>query len=438
MSQSVIRFDTPVLSNVWKADDDWTDLAEKQERKKRQNRLNQRAYRMRNAPKEPAPTKRRPFRVERFRITETISSYSKPTASGSPPPRGTITFDFPLATLEHPLPQDLASQGTSADTLLPQTFAPQVASALALNIDGPESSIPTLTSTHLLQHRRAAWSSPTVEGEQPDSALTILDGTLLQVKEEEPFRLFKSKPFASELTRDASPNLPIIGMFYAASEAVSLLDNAMLKETYFPLSSDHLLRLIHFNVYRALVSNKLLLLNTTSLIRADEGLVLPSHQNLCEGLSLVRTKQPEQKIPPNLYPTTKQMSIAHSSWLNMFPFPRVRDNLILSQKDFNHRDLCNDLFGELFFRNIQSSSCANTTIAANGGVSDFWDDDVAARRRGFIVWGEPWDVNSWEVTPGFLKEWPWVLEGCEEVIVASNRWRAQRDEPPLEYLIPFD
>lgn len=188
--------------------------------------------------------------------------------------------------------------------------------------------------------------------------------------------------------------------------------------------------------------------NTTSLVRAGSGIVLPSHQNLCEGLTLVRAK-PGQTLPPSLYPTTNQMSIAHSSWLNMFPFPRVRDNLIRRQQDFNHRDLCNDLFGELFFKNMQPSApypserSPNPLPLPNPAWGAFeseshwenWDDDVTARRRGFIVWGEPWDVDSWEVTPGFLKKWAWMLEGCEELIISSNRWRAKRDEKPLESFV---
>ncbi|KUJ07102.1 uncharacterized protein LY89DRAFT_660834 [Mollisia scopiformis] len=312
MSQSIIRFDNPKLSHVWKADDDWTGLKEKEERKKRQNRLNQRAYRVRNAPKDQPSNKRRAFRVERFRITD--------------PP-------------------------------LPNYFGSNLATS-------------------------------------------------------------------------------IFNVAYTASQALSSLDHTLMNETYFPLSSDHLLHLIHFNVFRALISNKLLLNDTTVLLRAGEEIVLPIHQNLCEGLTLVRTKN-EKPIPRTLYPTTKQMSIAHSSWLNMFPYPQVRDNLIQHQKNFNHRDLCNDLFGELFFKNVQNSPYPNTTSAPNETASEVWEtweDDVTARRKGLIVWGEPWDVNAWEITPGFLKKWSWIIEGCEEIITASNRWRAQRDEPPLTYV----
>lgn len=61
--------------------------------------------------------------------------------------------------------------------------------------------------------------------------------------------------------------------------------------------------------------------------------------------------------------------------------------------------------------------------------------DVAAGRNCLIVWDDPWDISSWEVTPGYLKKWGWLLEGCEELILSTNRWRASRYEEPLEFAI---
>jgi len=127
--------------------------------------------------------------------------------------------------------------------------------------------------------------------------------------------------------------------------------------------------------------------------------------------------------------------------MNMFPHPVLRDNLIRYERDFDHGDLCNDLFGELFANRKSYHSSLETpssTSESGTSVSDPWedlDDAITSSRRGFIVWGESWDTESWEITPGFIRKWPWILKGCEDLIASTNRWRAQRYEEPLNY--PF-
>lgn len=59
------------------------------------------------------------------------------------------------------------------------------------------------------------------------------------------------------------------------------------------------------------------------------------------------------------------------------------------------------------------------------------DDGVTAGRKGLIVWGEPHEIQSWEATPGFLAKWAWAVEGCEELVEISNRWRMRRGEDPM-------
>lgn len=50
---------------------------------------------------------------------------------------------------------------------------------------------------------------------------------------------------------------------------------------------------------------------------------------------------------------------------------------------------------------------------------------------GLIVWGEPYEIDSWEATPGFLKKWAWAVRDCHELLASTNRWRASRGEKPL-------
>jgi hypothetical protein len=57
--------------------------------------------------------------------------------------------------------------------------------------------------------------------------------------------------------------------------------------------------------------------------------------------------------------------------------------------------------------------------------------DFASDRSGMIVWGEPHRMESWEVTAEFLQRWGWAVEGCHELMRATNQWRAIRGEVPL-------
>jgi hypothetical protein len=41
-------------------------------------------------------------------------------------------------------------------------------------------------------------------------------------------------------------------------------------------------------------------------------------------------------------------------------------------------------------------------------------------------------MQSWEATPGFFAKWAWAVEGCEELVETSNRWRMKRGEEPLQ------
>ncbi|KAH7416875.1 hypothetical protein BKA64DRAFT_280548 [Cadophora sp. MPI-SDFR-AT-0126] len=215
----------------------------------------------------------------------------------------------------------------------------------------------------------------------------------------------------------------------APENAILAGKTTQLNPNGFPLSSDHLLRLIHFNVFRGLITNKAILSGRTFQVKVELDFVLPESKDLCDGLTIVRSR-PGQALPKSLSPTYIQASVAHSSWINMFPFPEIRDNLIRSEKDFDHEDLCYDLFGEMFF-----TSAFGPISTEVGAADDEFEDDVTARRKGLIVWGEPWDVNSWEVTPGFIRKWAWVLENCPQLIDSTNRWRAKRDEKPLVYSV---
>ena len=110
--------------------------------------------------------------------------------------------------------------------------------------------------------------------------------------------------------------------------------------------------------------------------------------------------------PTNLQPTPIQCSIEHHPWLDVFPWPRVRDNMLQA---FEHLgidgedELCHD-------------------------VSEYEGHETDPM---LVVWGDAWDPNSWEFTPNFLQKWGWLLSGCDETLEATNHWRTKRGERPI-------
>lgn len=113
--------------------------------------------------------------------------------------------------------------------------------------------------------------------------------------------------------------------------------------------------------------------------------------------------------PPSLVPTPLQRTVVHEPWVDLFPLPAFRDNLIKARGTFNSCELCDDVLGTVFEDELSKHDERNSTV----------------------VWGDPWDINSWEVMEGFVKKWGWLLVGCEELLVVTNRWRATRGEEAL-------
>ncbi|KJR89128.1 uncharacterized protein SPSK_06358 [Sporothrix schenckii 1099-18] len=182
---------------------------------------------------------------------------------------------------------------------------------------------------------------------------------------------------------------------------------------HFPLSLDHrLLTLIQYNVLRATLTNMAILAILHSAMDADCGLdqIL---DHIHPPLPAPATSPDD--LPVSLRPTPLQRRIFHDQeprrpdmlWISSVPSPAMRDNLLRTYGQWDPDDLCCDLLG---------------------GLYEGFDD---VERRGIIVWSDPWLPDSWEVTPGFAKKWPFLLTGCDELMAATDRWRAGRGEEPL-------
>ncbi|PKX90578.1 DUF3425 domain-containing protein [Aspergillus novofumigatus IBT 16806] len=160
-------------------------------------------------------------------------------------------------------------------------------------------------------------------------------------------------------------------------------------------TSDHLLTLSKVNVFRAFAS----IMSLLGMSHTEDWM----HD---DALSPFLTMGPgyvdEQKLPPSLRPTRLQKTVPHHPWLDFFPIPRIRDNLLTTGEDnFDDCQLCIDIMG-------------------------FWDSGMDA--CSLLVWGDPTDPKNWEVTERFLQKWPWVVRGCPDLLNSTNNWRRKRGE----------
>jgi hypothetical protein len=159
--------------------------------------------------------------------------------------------------------------------------------------------------------------------------------------------------------------------------------------------SNHLLTLTKLNVHRAFMCNMASLGITWEWMQEDS--VSPFY-TIGPAKEVIPTR-------PNMLPTTLQKNNEHHTWIDLFPCPLMRDNLVRAGNEWDDEDLCTDVMG-------------------------FWDGG-SPDPQGLIVWGDPSDIRNWELQPGFVKKWGWIVRGCSEIIRSTNQWRAKRGERPL-------
>jgi hypothetical protein len=92
--------------------------------------------------------------------------------------------------------------------------------------------------------------------------------------------------------------------------------------------------------------------------------------------------------PITLRPTQIQKDIIHHPWIDLFPIPQLRDNLLVAMNAglLDDDELCADL--------LRVRDC---------------DDGLQ-----LLVWGGSWDIRGWEANTAFLK-WGWLMKGCPEL-----------------------
>ncbi|KAE8333046.1 hypothetical protein BDV39DRAFT_199397 [Aspergillus sergii] len=170
------------------------------------------------------------------------------------------------------------------------------------------------------------------------------------------------------------------------------------------LDTDQLMRVIQLNTINAMTSNA-------------RALNLPVDWLICHAVSpfgFIGPVKPADILPSagptSLIPTDLQLRTLHHPWIDLFPLARMRDNLLAVTCVFN--------------------------ILTDDEEEQLWADLVewggnGTEGAGLIVWGEPSDPRNWEATVPFLKRWGWLLQGCSEILEATNYWRQVRGEVRL-------
>lgn len=165
---------------------------------------------------------------------------------------------------------------------------------------------------------------------------------------------------------------------------------------------NHLPLLLGINILNALAGNAQALSMPGLWLDYDAVSPFCKQMTSQDHVQVLTTMRP--LCPENLIPTEMQMTVVHHPWIDLFPLPRLRDNILRAiDGGLDEDDFCYDIVDV--------------------------DNDSQSGKASLITWGSPaWDVNSWEVTPSFLHKWGWLLEGCEELMKATNHWRPRRGE----------
>ncbi|KAH0523711.1 hypothetical protein TsFJ059_008678 [Trichoderma semiorbis] len=238
-------------------------------------------------------------------------------------------------------------------------------------------------------------------------------------------------------------------------------------QVYFPLTPDHrLLYVIVLNVSRAVITNFFILSSISPIASTmcDVRRTFSLSDLKCAPQNLDGTPA----IPPAFTPTRLQAEIPHPGWIDLFPSPQLRDNLILAVEEFNinEDEILQDLIGDIFasigctpddFRpspddskstpdkesspvvelddEIEVSTPPPTTVGMTPlqeyRLRTFTPASSSSTELGILSWSDPWDISGWEFTEKFFTKWGYLLQGCPDVLNAANKWRTLRGEDPL-------
>ncbi|KAL4878187.1 hypothetical protein BJY04DRAFT_221335 [Aspergillus karnatakaensis] len=161
------------------------------------------------------------------------------------------------------------------------------------------------------------------------------------------------------------------------------------------------------NALNALIQNAGALHIPIELLNSDDGISL---FNMPGPGAVPPMRGTDEQLPLHIRPTALQRSVTHHPWLDILPFPGVRDRILLG---LQARVLDEDQICVEF-------SCDLLSLEK---------DDTSS----LLIWGAPWDARAWEFSAKLLERWAGLLSACPEIIQSTNYWRGQRGERMIEY-----
>ncbi|KAF2162215.1 hypothetical protein M409DRAFT_58336 [Zasmidium cellare ATCC 36951] len=192
---------------------------------------------------------------------------------------------------------------------------------------------------------------------------------------------------------------------------------------FFPMSLDHLIRMIEYNLIRAFVTNAAIL-DILHLLPSSETCP-PLHDRM-----LLFPVGGARRIPETLQPSYLQRSTDHAYGIDLWPDAKMRDNIIVAVASglLDQHELEADLLGTV---------CPNTVIqnrnagSRGDGLTAKIPSEEEERVCGVVVWTTPWCADGYELSEAFIRKYRWLLRGCYDLLRATNRWRATRGEDPI-------
>ena len=123
----------------------------------------------------------------------------------------------------------------------------------------------------------------------------------------------------------------------------------------------------------------------------------------------IRTPRTEERqLPASLTPVALQYQVPHDPIIDTIPHARLRYNILraIAARQIDATD---------FSKSVRASGALEQ-------VGGSW------QRGGVVVWSFPEQVASWELSEPFVRRWAFLLQGCEDLIAATNSWRSRRGE----------